>query len=76
MDQDQYLTAAKEAVKFVRDDDVEPYIVWFSKTLQNWKAMLSTDAPDGLYYEVTHNGSKGETYVDTYEKRSNVALPY
>ena len=47
------------------------YIVWFSKTLQNWKALLSTDLRDGLYYEVTYNGDKHSAYVDTYKKQSN-----
>lgn len=47
------------------------YIVWFSKTLQNWKALLSTDLHDGLYYEVTYNGDKHSAYVDTYKKQSN-----
>ena len=32
-------------------DDV--YIVWWSKTLQNWKALVSTTVSDGMYYEVT-----------------------
>ena len=47
------------------------YIVWFSKTLQNWKALLSTDLHDDLYYEVTYNGDKHSAYVDTYKKQSN-----
>jgi hypothetical protein len=54
-------------------DDV--YVVWFSKTLQNWKALLSTTLPDGMYYEVTHNGDKRETYIDAYKKFHNVAIP-
>jgi hypothetical protein len=54
-------------------DDV--YVVWWSKTLQNWKAMVSTTLPDGMYYEVTHNGDKGETYLDTYKKFDNVVIP-
>lgn len=29
------------------------FIVWFCKTLQNWKALVSTTLPDGMYYEVT-----------------------
>lgn len=58
----------------------ELYIVWFSKTLQNWKALVSTDAFDdseslkGAYFEVTHNGDKNETYVDYYIKVDNVAF--
>ena len=53
-------------------DDV--YIVWFSKTLQNWKALVSTTVPDGKYYEITHNGDKGETYVDVYVKLDNYTV--
>lgn len=53
-------------------DDV--YIVWFSKTLQNWKALVSTNVPDGMYYEITHNGDKSETYVDAYKKFKNFKI--
>ena len=50
-------------------DDV--YIVWWSKTLQNWKALVSTTVSDGMYYEVTYNGDKQETYIDAYKKWKN-----
>lgn len=50
-------------------DDV--YVVWFSKTLQNAKALLSTNLPDGMYYEVTYNGDKEEAYLDAYKKFDN-----
>lgn len=50
-------------------DDV--YVVWFCKTLQNWKALLSTTLPDGMYYEVTYNGDKKEVYLDAYKKFEN-----
>ena len=33
------------------------YIVWYCKTLQNWKALLSTTLFDGMYYELTVNGA-------------------
>ena len=51
------------------------YIVWFSKTLQNWKALLSTTVPDGMYYEVTYNGDKKEAYLDAYKKWENKCIP-
>jgi Family of unknown function (DUF6275) len=54
-------------------DDV--YVVWFSKTLQNWKALVSTNLPDGMYYEVTFNGDKQEAYLDAYKKVDNVSFP-
>lgn len=50
-------------------DDI--YVVWFCKTLQNWKALISTTLPDGMYYEVTYNGDKKEIYLDAYKKFEN-----
>lgn len=55
------------------EDDV--YIVWFSKTLQNWKALVSTNISDGMYYEITYNGNKQETYLDAYKKWDNKCIP-
>lgn len=49
----------------------EVYVVWFSKTLKNWKALVSTTQEDALYYEVTHNGYDNETYLDVYAKMHN-----
>lgn len=52
----------------------EVFVVWFSKTLQNWKCLVSTTVPDGMYYEITHNGDKDETYVDVYKKLENYCV--
>ena len=53
------------------------YIVWYCKTLQNWKALLSTTLFDGMYYELTVNGDKDEAYLDAYKKWDNncIKLP-
>lgn len=53
-------------------DDV--YVVWSCKTLGNNKALLSTNVPDGMYYEITHNGAKNEIYFDAYKKWENICL--
>lgn len=58
--------------KRISEDDV--YIVWCCKTLQNNKALVSTNLSDGMYYEITHNGDKGETYVDAYKKWENFKI--
>lgn len=50
------------------------YVVWFCKTLQNWKALISTTLPDGMYYEVTYNGDKKEIYLDAYKKFENKCI--
>lgn len=63
----------KTEKKTITEDDV--FIVWFCKTLQNWKALVSTTISDGMYYEVTHNGDKNETYLDAYKKWENVRIP-
>lgn len=57
----------------ITSDDV--YVVWFCKTLQNWKALLSTAVPDGMYYELTYNGDKKELYLDAYKKWENKCVP-
>lgn len=53
----------------ISEEDV--YIVWLSKTLQNHKALLSTNVSDGMYYELTYNGDKQELYFDAYKKFEN-----
>lgn len=79
--QEKALILAAKAMTEVNelDVDVEPeecYIVWFCKTLQNWKALVSTNVlisdNDADYCEVTHNGDKNETYVDVYKKVKNI----
>ena len=72
-----------KAVKLVRDyitehlDKSEPipvfdvFTVWKVKALQNWKFLISSSLPDGMYYEVTYNGDKKEWYLDAYKKFEN-----
>ena len=52
---------------------MDMYVVWFCKTLQNWKALVS-GVNIKEYIEVTYNGDKGETYVDVYWKACNRCL--
>ena len=51
------------------------FVVWACKTLQNYKALLSTTVSgDGIYAEYTYNGDKQEMYEDVYKKASNRCL--
>lgn len=74
MEQRDFMTRAKQLVvdyfnshvdaadgKKLTMEDV--FVVWFSKTLQNWKALVST-----------HNGDKKETYLDVYKKWENQCI--
>ena len=81
----EFVRCAKEVVKdYVNEhldktDDAQistedVYIVWQCKTLQNWKALLSTTVHDGMYYELTVNGNTNEMYFDAYKKFENRAI--
>ena len=58
-----------DEVKITKDD---VFVVWYCKTLQNAKALLSTTVSDGMYYELTYNGDKKELYLDAYKKWENI----
>lgn len=58
--------------KQISEEDV--FIVWMCKILQNNKALASTTLFDGMYYELTFNGNKGELYVDAYKKWQNFTV--
>lgn len=56
--------------------EINVYVVWFTKTLRNWKALLNTTLPDGMYYEVTYDGDKNKAYLDAYKKFDNVEVSF
>lgn len=60
-----------------KSDDIPEfgvYIVWKCKALQNWKYLISSSLPDGMYYELTYNGDKKEWYLDAYKKFENKVI--
>ena len=69
--------AKKEVIRYYKDisfanltmNDV--FVVWSCKTLQNFKAILATNAHDLRVFEVTYNGDKHECYLDAYIKEEN-----
>ena len=80
MDNKKFVELAKKAVvdyynengsKITAD---EVYVVWLCRTLQNNKALLSTNVSDGKYCEVTLNGDKEEMYLDVYKKEKNICI--
>ena len=80
MGNEKFIEACKKVVReyaiehMDKTDTVPPFdvfVVWSCKTLQNYKALLSTTLRDGMYYEITYNGDKKEAYLDAYKKFEN-----
>ena len=69
-----YFNSHKEITDEGRLEEEDVFVVWLCKTLQNNKALLSTTAWDGMYYEVTHNGDKKEMYLAAYNKWDNKCI--
>lgn len=65
-----YILEPEEVSSKINEDNM--FIVWYCKTLQNWKVLVGCMDIDE-YVEVTYNGNNGETYVDIYNKALNVA---
>lgn len=65
----EHLDKSDPAVEF------EVFTVWKAKILQNWKYLISSTLPDGMYYELTYNGDKKEWYLDAYKKFENKVIP-
>lgn len=55
----------------------EVYIVSFCYIVGNWKALISTSLPDGMYYEVTFDKRRGLAYLDPYKRfdHKEIAIP-
>jgi len=82
MDINNFIPKCKELIvdyhnKTIREfddniiDESDVYVVWKSKVLHHAKALLSTNQPDGMYYEITYNGIGDEIYFDAYVKMEN-----
>ena len=54
--------------------EYDVFIVWFSKTLQNFKAIAATKAMDDRLFEVTWDGDQNRGYLDSYIKMANVIV--
>ena len=69
-----YFNKNAEKTDNIKISEENVFIVWSCKTLQNNKAMVSTTVSDGMYYELTYNGDKGELYLDAYKKWENKCI--
>ena len=66
--------AMRHLDKSIDEPEFEVYTVWKAKILQNWKYLISTSLPDGMYYEMTYDGDKERWYMDVYQKVGNIVF--
>lgn len=69
-----YIVQHFDVTDSVNSIDFDVYIVWKCKILRNWKYLISSTLPDGMYYELTFNGDKNEWYLDAYKKFENKVI--
>lgn len=50
------------------------YIVWFSKTLGNWKAIVASPIIKALIWEIAYNAHRKECYIEVYKKLNSVKV--
>lgn len=82
LDQDRFIHKAKRLVVQAQQAQApgtpitteDVYVVWFCKVLGNWKALVSTDVVDGVYYEITYDGNNDQSYIDIYGKVANYTV--
>ena len=76
----------EKAIKLVKDyvdahiDHSNPdaeytiFVVWQCKILQNFKCLISTTLPNGMYFELTWDGEQERWYFDAYKKIENIEI--
>lgn len=77
----EYEVICKNAlIKILKDkynEDVtikDLHLVWFNKTLQNFKCVIIDLLPNKRYYECTYNGDTEQLYIDIYQKEYNIVV--
>jgi hypothetical protein len=84
-DPDRYLRTAQrlamENYNRTRNRDKFPdlpieafHIVWFSKTLDNWKATVESLKASRLSWSITYNGAEDECYIIVWQKLTKVTI--
>ena len=81
MDNNEFIDFCKQVIiNFNKEinnislNEKDVHIVWLCKTLQNNKALVSTNVKGLKYYELIYNGDKKEMYVDAYVKQDNFVV--
>ena len=47
------------------------FVIWQASVLENFKCLIATTLPAGMYFELTYDGEHGCWYFDAYQKVEN-----
>lgn len=47
------------------------FVIWQCQVLQNFKCLIATTLPHGMYFELTYDGDRRRWYFDVYRKAEN-----
>ena len=84
---EEFLDSAKRNVYKMAKEGLDPsdnvkfglsdvYVVSYAFVLWEHKALLSTNLPDGKYYEVTFNKDTHEMYIDCYVRLNQKKIEF
>jgi hypothetical protein len=84
LDLDRFLTKAKTVVADNYNKHRKPEhdripansleVVWYTRLLDSWKAVITTPAVKSLLWMVTYDDSTGKTHLEFYKKLTNVVI--
>lgn len=63
---------SEDAPHSLQREDV--FVIWYCKTLENWKAVISAPYPGAPLIEVTYSGKNKDTNLDIYKKTEVVRI--
>lgn len=52
------------------------FVIWQATILQNYKCLIATTLPVGMYFELTYDGDRECWYFDVYRKIENREIAY
>lgn len=64
-----YMKSEDAPPNFTQDD---VFVIWYCKTLENWKAILSASYKGAPLIEVTYSGVNKDTCLDVYKKKDSL----
>lgn len=85
-DANRFLTTARrlamENYNRTRDRDKFPelpisafYIVWYSKTMNHWRATVESVKASRISWSITYNGADDECYIVVWKKLTKITVP-